>query len=604
MSLPWLPMRIAILVCVITMPQTSFAQKPYRGAELRTIQSYTYGRFEVRMKSAFGSGMLCSFFTYHDENPNAHWNEIDIEILGRYTNEVQFNTITPGVVNHVFRHMAKFNPHQAFHVYAIEWTPDYVAWQVDGYEVHRQTEPHIQTLQYAQKIMMNIWQPIYEDWVGVFNPDTLPFYAYYDWVKCYQYTPGVNDNFTLEWTDDFDSWNQLRWDKGTHTWDGNNCQFIPENAVFQDGYMILCLTTPEAVGYSGAPIVDEDVDAPYLVWAHAFDDRVQVYFSEEIEQASAETVSNYIIPGITVKSAALLADNKSVELATDSLDLSVSYPIIVNKIKDRANPPHTMSLQNRLIANALPLPIKINVGGESAAEFRADQVWNAGLEYGAVGGTSTILPAGSVSGAETGEQGVFDSLREGVNFYNVRVPPGVYNLTFLLAEFEFEQSGQRVFDLFAENQLLAENVDVVARAGKRAALKLNFEKVAVSDGVLNLYFKSKAGQTILNGLQIVKVLPTGIGQTPAIPENFKLDIYPNPFNPSATVAYRLSAAGHIKLDVLNIAGQRVDTLVDEFQPVGDYSLPLHLSRFSSGLYFVNLILDGRLQRVKKAILLR
>lgn len=604
MSLPKLLMRIALLVFVSISLQTSFAQKPYRGAELRTIQSYTYGRFEVRMKSAFGSGMLCSFFTYHDQNPNAHWNEIDIEILGRYTNEVQFNTITPGAVNHVFRHTAKFNPHQAFHVYAIEWTPDYVAWQVDGYEVHRQTEPHIQTLQYAQKIMMNIWQPIYEDWVGVFNPDTLPFYAYYDWVKCYQYTPGVNDNFTLDWEDDFDSWNQLRWDKGTHTWDGNNCQFIRENAVFQDGYMILCLTSPEEFGYSGDPIVEEDVDAPYLVWAHAFEDRVHVYFSEEIEQASAETAGNYIIPGITVKSAALLADNKSVELATDTLDLSVSYPIIISKIKDRANPPHTMPLQNRLIANALPLPININVGGESAAEFRGDQIWNAGLEYGAVGGVSTILPAGLVAGAEAGEQAVFDSQLRGVNFYNVRVPPGEYHLTFLLAEFDFDQPGQRVFDLFAENQLLAEKIDVLAQAGKRTAFKLTFEKVAVSDGVLNLYFKSKTGQTILNGLQISRALPTGMGRAPVLPENFKLDIYPNPFNPGATVAYRLSAAGHVRLEVFNLTGQRVDTLVDEVQPVGDYSLPLQLSRFSSGLYFVNLILDGRSRRVKKAMFLR
>ena len=40
--------------------------KPYRGGELRTIDTYRYGRYEVRMKSAVGSGVVSSFFTYRD----------------------------------------------------------------------------------------------------------------------------------------------------------------------------------------------------------------------------------------------------------------------------------------------------------------------------------------------------------------------------------------------------------------------------------------------------------------------------------------------------------------------------------------------------------
>ena len=36
----------------------------YRGGELRTIDTYQYGRYEVRMKSAAGDGVVSSFFTY------------------------------------------------------------------------------------------------------------------------------------------------------------------------------------------------------------------------------------------------------------------------------------------------------------------------------------------------------------------------------------------------------------------------------------------------------------------------------------------------------------------------------------------------------------
>jgi hypothetical protein len=133
--------------------------------------------------------------------------------------------------------------------------------------------------------MMNIWQPAAVAWAGPFDPASLPLYGFYDWVKYYAYTPGIGDNFTLQWTDNCDSWDQSRWDKATHTFDGNNAVFVPDNVVFQKGYMILCLTMPNATGFRGNVIVDLDVDPPYLVWARAEDNAFKVFFSEEVERA-------------------------------------------------------------------------------------------------------------------------------------------------------------------------------------------------------------------------------------------------------------------------------------------------------------------------------
>ncbi len=234
--------------------------KDYKGSELRTIASYTYGRFEVRMQSAFGSGMLSSFFTYHDDG--IAWNEIDIEILGQYTDQIQLNTITPGQINHVYTHDADYNPHDSFHVYAFEWAPDYVAWFIDDIEVYRDQGNHISQLNLAQKIMMNMWIPDYPDWVGPWNDSILPVYAFYDWVKYSSYTPGSGDtgsdnSFSLQWMDNFEYWDQSRWQKATHTWWGNNCDFTPENVVFQDGYMILCLTDNFNLGFSGEIPADD-----------------------------------------------------------------------------------------------------------------------------------------------------------------------------------------------------------------------------------------------------------------------------------------------------------------------------------------------------------
>ena len=74
-------------------------------------------------------------------------------------------------------------------------------WFIDGQEVYSQTGSHIDNLVHAQKIMMNTWSSIYENWVGTFNVEDLPVYAFYDY-SYYNYTPGYGDygsgnNFTF-----------------------------------------------------------------------------------------------------------------------------------------------------------------------------------------------------------------------------------------------------------------------------------------------------------------------------------------------------------------------------------------------------------------------
>ena len=65
--------------------------------------------------------------------------------------------------------MVNFNPALDFHTYAIEWTPEYVAWFIDNSEVYRQTGDFIKTLTHPQKIMMNVWNPAYINWIGEWN---------------------------------------------------------------------------------------------------------------------------------------------------------------------------------------------------------------------------------------------------------------------------------------------------------------------------------------------------------------------------------------------------------------------------------------------------
>jgi hypothetical protein len=84
------------------------------------------------------------------------------------------------------------------------------------------------------------------------------------------------------------------------------------------------------------------------------------------------------------------------------------------------------------------------------------------------------------------------------------------------------------------------------------------------------------------------------GSEVARPTEFSLSQnYPNPFNPDTYIEFDLSRASHVKIDVFNIVGQRVRTLVDEEMEAGRYVADWDGKdeqghSVSSGIYFYRL----------------
>ena len=85
--------------------------------------------------------------------------------------------------------------------------------------------------------------------------------------------------------------------------------------------------------------------------------------------------------------------------------------------------------------------------------------------------------------------------------------------------------------------------------------------------------------------------------------------YPNPFNPSTTISFNLQEKGEIKLEIYNIKGQKVKTLVSSNLRKGTHSFIWNGVDNSgklvgSGIYFYKLNVNGKTEAVKKCLLMK
>lgn len=79
--------------------------------------------------------------------------------------------------------------------------------------------------------------------------------------------------------------------------------------------------------------------------------------------------------------------------------------------------------------------------------------------------------------------------------------------------------------------------------------------------------------------------------------------YPNPFNPKTTILYRLATSCHVELNVYNVIGQKIHTLVNSKQLAGNHVVQFNAMDLPSGLYYYSITAD-RFNMVRKMILIK
>lgn len=137
---------------------------------------------------------------------------------------------------------------------------------------------------------------------------------------------------------------------------------------------------------------------------------------------------------------------------------------------------------------------------------------------------------------------------------------------------------------------------------------MNYTKFEINDNVLNMNAYNMSG-VLIDHVTISKEL-TGIGDlVTKISTGISLNQnFPNPFNSSTTFNYSLPKSYYVTLNIYNIKGQEIESLIQGYQSIGEHQIHWQPIELPSGIYFYRLELGDpsvsslkRFSKIKKLI---
>ncbi len=156
-------------VLELTFAQRKTGDRNYACGEVQTRARYGYGTYEARIKAAPGSGLNSAFFTYIGPTDKKPHDEIDFEVVGKNSAEVQVNQYVSGKGGNEKLVPVAGGADKGFNDYAFIWEENRIRYFVNGELVHEVTDK-AKIPSNPQKIFVSLWgTDTLKDWMGAFS---------------------------------------------------------------------------------------------------------------------------------------------------------------------------------------------------------------------------------------------------------------------------------------------------------------------------------------------------------------------------------------------------------------------------------------------------
>jgi hypothetical protein len=119
----------------------------------------------------------------------------------------------------------------------------------------------------------------------------------------------------------------------------------------------------------------------------------------------------------------------------------------------------------------------------------------------------------------------------------------------------------------------------------------------------SLYIYNNSRNKNLLSLSVYNYITMDVGKNQYYPIHFFLSQnYPNPFNPVTTIKYFVPKSGKVSIKIYNVLGKEITTLLNEYQPTGDYEIQFNGSSLSSGVYVYGIVTNNHAYYNKMVLL--
>ena len=232
---------------------------------------------------------------------------------------------------------------------------------------------------------------------------------------------------------------------------------------------------------------------------------IRVLFSEYVDQSTAETVANYTIDnGVTVSSATLRPDGRTVVLTTSAMSAGTEYSMTIGNVENISG----LAIVSDTYGFSVFEEIRINAGGGEVtldgSVFSPDRFNVGGAVY------SENVP---IEGTTDDELYQTERYATGTGGFGYEIPVGVsgeYDIRLHFAEIFFGVeggqeggAGSRVFNVVVEGEQVLTDFDILAETGPATVLTKEFDNISVTDGFASILLNGNVQSPKISGIEIL-----------------------------------------------------------------------------------------------------
>ncbi|MFC2170594.1 FG-GAP-like repeat-containing protein [Calditrichota bacterium] len=155
--------------------------------------------------------------------------------------------------------------------------------------------------------------------------------------------------------------------------------------------------------------------------------------------------------------------------------------------------------------------------------------------------------------------------------------------------FNIYRDGEQIGNTTENSWIDTIEIDIESGYHWQFGVTASYDEVETEAVEIDIQYEAGIGNILFSGIPIAWALEA---------------VYPNPFNPLLSIVVAVPQQSDLKVQIFNILGEDVATLAKGIYQPGYHKFTLDAGNLTSGIYFVKAVAPGKLNEVRKIVLMK